>query len=59
MIKKIIRHGGIVELINDYVIFISGFLKGLAEIDGGIREKNLYIFDVDNDPLLSGEENFF
>lgn len=38
---------------------MSGFLKGLAEIDGDIREKNLYIFDVDNDPLLSVEEKFF
>lgn len=40
------------ELINDSVIFLSGFLKGLAEIDGDIREKNLYIFDVENDPLI-------
>lgn len=47
------------ELINDSVIFLSGFLKGLAEIDGDIREKNLYIFDVENDPLLSVEGNFF
>ncbi|ENW05283.1 hypothetical protein [Acinetobacter beijerinckii] len=38
---------------------MSGFLKGLAEIDGDIREKNLYIFDVDNDLLLSVEEKFF
>ena len=38
---------------------MSGFLKGLAEIDGDIREKSLYIFDVDNDPLLSVEEKFF
>ena len=27
------------ELINDSVIFLSGFLKGLAEINGDIREK--------------------
>ena len=38
---------------------MSGFLKGLAEIEGDIREKNLYIFDVDNDLLLSVEEKFF
>lgn len=47
------------ELINDSIIFLSGFLKGLAEIDGDIREKNLYIFDVENDPSLSIESNFF
>ncbi|NNP75546.1 hypothetical protein A7P54_03815 [Acinetobacter sp. Ac_3412] len=47
------------ELIDDSISFLSGFLKGLAEIDGDIREKNLYIFDVENDSSLSVEGNFF
>lgn len=47
------------ELIYDSVNFLSGFLKGLAEVDGDIREKNLNIFYLDNDPSLSLEDNFF
>jgi len=48
-----------VELINDSVIFLSGFLKGLAEIDADIREKSLYIFDVENDPLIISRRKLF
>lgn len=47
------------ELIDTSISYLSGFLKGIAEIDGEIREKNLNIFDVGNDPLLSMEDNFF
>lgn len=47
------------ELIDESISFLSGFLKGLAEIDGDIREKNLNIFVLDNDPSLSVEGNFF
>ncbi|WP_266125876.1 hypothetical protein [Acinetobacter bereziniae] len=47
------------ELIDTSISFLSGFLNGLAEIDGDIREKNLNIFDVDNDPTLTIEGNFF
>lgn len=47
------------EIIETSVQFLSGFLKGLAEIDGDIREKNLNIFTLDIDPLLSVEENYF
>lgn len=47
------------ELIDDSISFLSGFLNGLAEIDGDIREKNLNIFGLDNDPSLSVEGNFF
>ncbi|MCU4539547.1 hypothetical protein KTI96_20750 [Acinetobacter bereziniae] len=51
--------GGTMELIDTSISFLSGFLNGLAEIDGDIREKNLNIFDVDNDPSLTIEGNFF
>lgn len=47
------------ELIDTSISYLSGFLSGLAEIDGDIREKNLNIFDVDNDPSLTLEDNFF
>ncbi|MCH7395955.1 hypothetical protein MMP66_17015 [Acinetobacter dispersus] len=47
------------ELIDDSISFLSGFLNGLAEIDGDIREKHLAIFTVDHDSLLSIEDNFF
>lgn len=47
------------ELIDTSISYLSGFLNGIAEIDGEIREKNLNIFDVGNDPLLSMEDNFF
>ncbi|MGA6135900.1 hypothetical protein ACPER7_06290 [Acinetobacter dispersus] len=47
------------ELIDDSISFLSGFLNGLAEIDGDIREKHLSIFTVDHDSLLSIEDNFF
>ncbi|PKF33543.1 hypothetical protein [Acinetobacter proteolyticus] len=47
------------ELIDDSISFLSGFLNGLAEIDGDIREKHLNIFTVDHDSLLSIESNFF
>lgn len=47
------------EFIDIEISFLSGFLKGISEIDGDIREKNLNIFKVVNNPLATLEENYF
>ncbi|MCW8041224.1 hypothetical protein [Acinetobacter entericus] len=47
------------SLVDSYISYLSGFLSGLASIDGAIREKCLNVFDVSYNSNLSLEENFF